>query len=139
MRASYTMERANRALPLVERIVRDIVTQYANWQDLVREFELLASRSDVTAESAELERLQREVQRVAADIDACQRELRALGVEVKDYARGLVDFPGERGGRPIYLCWHLGEPSVRFWHEIDAGFAGRQPIEPVNPASPANG
>jgi hypothetical protein len=40
-----------------------------------------------------------------------------------------VDFPAERDGRPVYLCWRLGEPSVQFWHEIDAGFVGRRPLE----------
>jgi hypothetical protein len=49
-------------------------------------------------------------------------------IEVRDIATGLVDFPGERDGRDIWLCWRLGEPSVSHWHEIDTGFASRQPL-----------
>lgn len=56
------------------------------------------------------------------------RRLQALGVEVKDINQGLVDFPAKRGGRDIYLCWRYDEPSITHWHDIDAGFAGRQPL-----------
>ena len=51
------------------------------------------------------------------------------GIEVKDIESGLVDFPSEYDGRIIYLCWRLGESRVEWWHELDAGFAGRQPID----------
>ena len=43
---------------------------------------------------------------------------------------GLVDFPSEMNGRHVLLCWRLGEPEVQFWHEVDAGYAGRQPLSP---------
>ena len=56
------------------------------------------------------------------------QEILALGVELKDIETGLVDFPAWRGGRVVYLCWRLGEPTIAWWHEIDAGFAGRQPL-----------
>ena len=58
------------------------------------------------------------------------RFLDALGIELKDPRLGLVDFPGEMNGRRILLCWRLGEPEVQFWHEVDAGYAGRQPLAP---------
>ena len=56
-------------------------------------------------------------------------ELANMGVEVKDYTRGLIDFPSLRDGRIVFLCWQLGEgDSIGWWHEIEAGFAGRQPL-----------
>lgn len=56
-------------------------------------------------------------------------EMEALGVQIKDYARGLIDFPSLRNGRIVLLCWQLGEPEqIAWWHETDAGFAGRQPL-----------
>jgi hypothetical protein len=55
----------------------------------------------------------------------------ALGVQIKDIDSGLVDFLGTREGREIYLCWQYGEDDIAFWHELDAGFAGRQPIDPL--------
>lgn len=53
-------------------------------------------------------------------------ELQGLGCELKGLEQGLVDFPALREGRTIYLCWQYNEPEITFWHEIDAGFAGRQ-------------
>ena len=51
-----------------------------------------------------------------------------LGVVLKDLDMGLLDFPHERGGRVVFLCWHPPEESVEYWHELDAGYAGRQPL-----------
>ena len=56
-------------------------------------------------------------------------ELEALGVQLKDFERGLVDFPSLRDGRVVLLCWQLGEgDELEWWHDIDAGFAGRTPL-----------
>lgn len=58
----------------------------------------------------------------------CNRVIDELGILVRDPASGLVDFPAERDGDEIYLCWRLGEDAVEFWHATDSGFAGRQPL-----------
>lgn len=56
-------------------------------------------------------------------------EVAELGVEIKDPTRGLIDFPSLRGERVVLLCWQLGEgEQVEWWHETEAGFAGRQPL-----------
>jgi hypothetical protein len=52
-----------------------------------------------------------------------------MGVLVKDLDKGLCDFPCLRQDRVVYLCWHLGEDSIQYWHEIEAGFAGREPLD----------
>jgi hypothetical protein len=52
-----------------------------------------------------------------------------MGIELKDPEQGLIDFRSIREGREVYLCWKLGEERVSHWHEIDAGFAGRQALE----------
>jgi hypothetical protein len=57
-----------------------------------------------------------------------EKELRQLGVELKDYFTGLVDFPCLMHGREVYLCWRLGESEVAHWHELEDGFAGRQKL-----------
>ena len=56
-------------------------------------------------------------------------EISALGVVVRDPSTGLVDFPAEREGRPVFLCWRLGEDAVEWWHDRSTGFAGRQRLE----------
>ena len=56
-------------------------------------------------------------------------ELEGLGVQLKDFERGLVDFPSLRDGRIVLLCWQLGEgDELEWWHDVDAGFAGRTPL-----------
>ena len=125
---TFTIEQANRTLPLVRKIVQDIVDEYAQWQKLVKALDVSAAVP--AGDAAELERLQREIQSTAAAIDRYVGELTELGVEMKGPDVGLVDFPGEMGGRPVCLCWRLGEPAVAHWHERDAGFAGRQPLTP---------
>jgi hypothetical protein len=56
-------------------------------------------------------------------------ELEALGVQLKDFERGLVDFPSLRDGKVVLLCWQLGEgDELEWWHDVDAGFAGRTPL-----------
>jgi hypothetical protein len=127
----YTVEEANRTLPLVRRIVDDIVRTHAKWRETMRDFDVLSAgvRADQPNEQATA--LQNEAQRLAADIALCIRELEPLGVEFKDYDLGLVDFPSLRGDRAVYLCWRLGEPDIRYWHELDGRYAGRQPIEPL--------
>jgi hypothetical protein len=55
-------------------------------------------------------------------------ELQAMEVVLRDLERGLVDFPAMRDGREVYLCWESGETEIEFWHDIDAGYGGRQPL-----------
>jgi len=61
--------------------------------------------------------------------------LRKAGVELKDLATGLVDFPSVREGRVVYLCWRMEEETVTYWHEVEAGFAGRRRIEGSSPGA----
>jgi len=62
-------------------------------------------------------------------LDDLIHRIQETGAIVKDISIGLVDFPSLRQGREVYLCWKYGEERIQFWHEVQAGFAGRQPIE----------
>jgi len=128
MRTNFTVEDANRTLPLMRRIVGDVVRDYWRWQEKVREFEEVAANRIADQPNEEADRLEREAQQLAMDIDGYLGEIRRLGVEMKGFDTGLVDFPAELDGRPVRLCWQLGEESVKYWHEEHAGFAGRQPL-----------
>ncbi|HET7456360.1 MAG TPA: DUF2203 domain-containing protein [Gemmatimonadaceae bacterium] len=132
MPPTYTVEQANRSLPLVRRIVEDVVSQYRRWQDRVRELETLNAVRTAADDIPRATELEAEIHALAVEIEGFRRELRDLGLEVKDYSRGLVDFPAVIGGREVFLCWRIGEPAVQFWHDKDAGFAGRRPI-PLRP------
>lgn len=62
-------------------------------------------------------------------LDALIHRILDTGAQIKDINIGLLDFSAMRNGREVYLCWKHGEDDITFWHEVDAGFAGRQPIE----------
>lgn len=118
----FSLEEANRALPYVQRIVQDITANYSRIVDLRREVEQ-ATDAGGDSETAEA-RYETAMDRLSTLVD----ELHAVGVELKDFEKGLVDFPSVHDGREVQLCWHPGEAEVHYWHETDAGYAGRQSV-----------
>jgi hypothetical protein len=127
----FTPASANATLPLVRVIARD-VTELA--RELRERHERLSrvlsgKRSGLSeAHEEEMLQAQREVERGQDRMRDYERELKQLGIELKDYFTGLIDFPCRMDGREVYLCWRLGEPEVAFWHELDSGFGGRQKL-----------
>ena len=127
----FTVAEANAMLPLVRVILRD-VTVLA--RDLRERHERLArlkpgGRGALSeAHQEELLQAQTEFARGQERMQEYEVELKQLGVELKDYFTGLIDFPCRMDGREVYLCWRLGEPEVAYWHELEAGFAGRQKL-----------
>lgn len=132
-RRLFTVEEANQRLPLVRVIVQDIVDLF---RDVQQRRERLATVQQLHTEgtsssrlhSEELEQIEDELERDEEKLGDFIRELRELGVEFKDPVLGLVDFPSQMDDRIVYLCWKLGEPEVQFWHELEAGFSGRQDL-----------
>ena len=128
----FTVAQANASLPLIRAIVRDISALARELQE--RQERLLRvlppSNRGVIGEAhrEELQHVQEELERDQERMRGYEDELRDLGVELKDYHSGLIDFPCWMEGREVYLCWRLGEPEVGFWHELDAGFAGRRKL-----------
>jgi hypothetical protein len=127
----FTVDQANRTLPLVRRIVEDIVQQHRRWQEAIVELDLIVSGVRADLPDPRAVALEREVQSIAREIDVFQGELEALGIQLKDRRIGLIDFPSEMDGRRVLLCWRFGEPSVQFWHDENTGYAGRQPLSPT--------
>jgi hypothetical protein len=77
---------------------------------------------------AEGAREQREIVSAVHRMQAAVRQVDAWGITLRDISSGLVDFPALANGRPIWLCWKLGEGDIAWWHELDAGVAGRRPL-----------
>jgi hypothetical protein len=126
----FTLQEAERTLPLVRRIVSDLTVEYPAWRAAVGRFELLTggARAD-WGETHELVAARDEVTRHADRINRFLQELEGIGCVFKGFEGGLVDFYSLREDRPIFLCWRLGEDRISHWHEIDTGFGGRQPID----------
>ena len=126
----FSLQEAERTLPLVRRIVQDLTNEYPAWRAAVSRFELLTggARAD-WGETGELLAAREAVGWHADRINRYLQELEAVGCVFKGFDAGLVDFYSLREDRPIFLCWKLGEDRITHWHEIDAGFSGRQPID----------
>lgn len=133
-RTYFTADEANKMLPLVQRIVRDIVDLYRDVHERRERLEMLRRRSgasrrtETTPYSEEVEHMEQEIDRDIDRLNDFTSELHRLGVELKDPVQGLVDFYARMDGRDVYLCWKLGEDEVGYWHELDGGFGGRQSL-----------
>lgn len=86
------------------------------------------SRSNGHGVDQETARARRKIEEAAEQISGIVDKVQGMGVELKDMDQGLIDFRTIRENREVYLCWKLGEESVSFWHELDTGYAGRQPL-----------
>ncbi|MDB5341026.1 MAG: hypothetical protein JWN70_6645 [Planctomycetaceae bacterium] len=130
----FSVEEANHALPLVRSIVGDIVSFHTDLHARRDRLQAVkrrnsASRGSMPPEyNEELTQMENDLDRDAEKLQGFIAELEALGVELKDLSKGLVDFPGLIEGREVCLCWMLGESEVAFWHEVAAGFMGRQSL-----------
>jgi hypothetical protein len=129
----FTVAEANAMLPLLRSILRD-VTALAH---SLRERQHLLDSVQPSSTGKVLDVYQEEIQQAHESLERDQErmheyeaELKKLGVELKDYFTGLIDFYSLRDGREVFLCWRLGEPEVAHWHDLEAGFAGRQRLTP---------
>jgi hypothetical protein len=131
-RKTFTLEQANKMLPLVRAIVTDIVKQNQIVVELKTRLTGLKGDRRKSTDDVYSEELAHSRSILDSEEDTLRNyldELVKLGVEPKGLDDGLCDFPSIKNGQPIYLCWRLGEPEVAHWHELDSGFKGRQPIE----------
>ena len=127
----FTLEEANAAVeelrPLVRRMVEHgqalSAAQRAQLQLVTR---IAGNGGDM--QPSDLGELAETIQREADAVTACAQEITAAGAQIKSLEEGLLDFPSERDGEEVLLCWKLGEDDIRYWHGVDEGFAGRKPL-----------
>jgi hypothetical protein len=113
----FTPEEARRTLPLVRKIIRDIINSGEAMRSLAASIE-----GNVLEDP--------QIQNIAGDINRYMGELEEIGCFYKDwnFTIGLVDFPSVINGREVMLCWRSDEDEIRYYHEPEAGYAGRKPI-----------
>jgi len=113
----FTPAEARRTLPLVKKIVRDIL-------DTTKEMRLIADEIGNDAEGDD------RIKKMGSDVEKFMRELEEIGCYFKDwnFTIGLVDFPGFIDGKEVFFCWKSDEEDIEFYHGLEEGFAGRKPI-----------
>lgn len=122
----WTLQEARAALPRVRELLeqlQDLQSELAALQELSIEFEEPLDTLLTTV------RRNKEFHQKALQFYGKFEGFLEFGAIVKDWHAGLVDFPARHQGRDIFLCWKKGEDTVRFWHDMEAGFTGRQPVE----------
>lgn len=120
----FTPEEANALLPQVRQQVKEMLDARQRILDAQADLWPVLEKALGNGGSKKAGALVHEFDRIQRSVQAIQ----ALGVQVKDVNTGLLDFPTVRDGRVALLCWRYDEPSVAFWHDLETGFAGRQPL-----------
>lgn len=122
----FTPQEASKLLPDIKPKVRELVEHkkvVAKLHGEIEKYNVIGFRpAEVAEKAAQLDALVEDMTRKIA-------ELEDLGVEVKDLDYGLVDFPAERYGESVLLCWKYGEPEVSYWHLPHEGYQGRKPLK----------
>ncbi len=122
----FSLEEANELLPEVRKLLQSIQREHRR----LISFQTAAQAAAEAAEHGDGGMIGSAIYlRALMKLQIETGEVTALGVQLKDYARGLIDFPSLRDGRIVLLCWQLGEADrIEWWHDVEAGFAGRQPL-----------
>jgi len=128
---TFTVQSANQMLPLVERIVLDLIGLSRELEQQgaqIRGIEHLPNPSNLAAFADELSAIKESFSTDRQRLESCYRELSSLGVKVDSLQDGAIDFPGFLNRRPVLLCWKVGEPAVTHWHHPDECFPSRRVI-----------
>ena len=124
---SYTIDEANALVPQVRAVLLQLAVEQrrldSSHADMHRQLDANGDPAAATAAG----RREAEVAEIREGMRTLLVHLAELGVELRDVEMGLVDFPGERDGETVWLCWRLADPSVAYWHRTDEGYATRRP------------
>lgn len=128
----FTLEEAQAALPRVRGLMEEIRERMMEVGAIQERLAGLRERKQRgehdDGEGKVAARALAEATRLSQEIQERALEVQEMGVEIKDLRTGLVDFRSVREERVVYLCWRLGEDEIGYWHELDTGFSGRQPL-----------
>jgi len=126
----FTREEAEALLPEITIVLRKIQKHYRQMHALEGELETMQMQALGNGHHlhGRIHKLQKDLTAHTQHLRSAMNELSAFGCELKDPESGLIDFLSLRDGKEIYLCWRLGEERISFWHYLQTGFAGRQPL-----------
>lgn len=126
----FTVEEANALIPKLELIMGKLQRHALVLREQVSELSQLTGQQADELTTAQILELRPQLSSVVEELEALLGEIEACGGELKGVDLGLVDFPAEREGEFILLCWQYGEKEIDYYHSFEAGFAGRKPLAP---------
>ena len=125
-RRSYTIEEANALIPQVRAVLLQLAVEQRRMEAAHTQMHRHLAENGDPASAQEADRLEGEAARIGEGMRQLATMLEEMGIQLRDPEMGLVDFPGERDGQAVWLCWRLADPAVAFWHGTDEGFATRR-------------
>lgn len=124
----FTLEAANALVPRLSYLVGRLQEGARRLEEELNDLARAEGIDPGALSTAALVRRRPQARRLVEELDAIVHAIEEAGAQLKDIQLGLVDFPAERDGQLVLLCWQLGEPEVAFWHGLTDGFAGRRPL-----------
>lgn len=125
----FTVQEANDLLPEVMPRLLELRSRKVTLDSAVAALAALTPAMRANGHAAQARDLEERIQALTAELAAGIDRIATMGIDIKSLDHGLIDFPSLHEGRVVFLCWRLGEgPTIRYWHDVDAGFAGRRPL-----------
>jgi hypothetical protein len=121
----FTLAEAQGLLPTLRTLLAEIGTDWQRMRELNPEIQKARDSAAVDGFS----KFGVEYVELVSHLLSLLHQIKDMGVLLKDADKGLCDFPYMKAGRMVYLCWQLGEESIQYWHDVETGFAGREPLD----------
>jgi hypothetical protein len=124
----FTLDEASELLPRLQDLLIEMQEEKRTLERLHEQIAVLTGRASGNGHlvAKDLSEKRQEADALQKQLSAQLEEISSMGCELKGIDEGLIDFPSEREGRVVYLCWKLGEERIEHWHDVESGFAGRE-------------
>jgi hypothetical protein len=125
----YTIQEARNLVPEIRPLLAAMQVEHRRMRDEMSRLNELTPAMRQNGHAPQAEEHERLIMELGESLREKLDQFELMGIEVKDIEHGVIDFPSERDGHIIFLCWQVDEETITHWHEIDTGFAGRQLLE----------
>ncbi len=125
----YTVQQARDLIPELRPLIAAMQLERRRLQDEVERLNDLTPAMQQNGHAVRAANHERMIVEFSESLREKLDQFDMMGIDVKDIEHGIIDFPSERDGRVVYLCWHVEEETVSYWHEVTEGYQGRQPLD----------
>jgi hypothetical protein len=125
----YSVSEARELVPQLRPLIAAMQLEQSRMQDEISRLNELTPAMQQNGYAAQAAHHEELILELGESIREKLDHFELMGIDVKDIENGVIDFPSERDGRVVYLCWQVDEETIGYWHEIDDGYRGRQPLD----------
>lgn len=125
----YTLQEARDLVPELRPLLAAMQLEHRRMREEMDRLNELTPAMQQNGHAVQAAHHERQIVELGESLQEKLDHFELMGIEVKDIEHGIIDFPSKRDGRIVLLCWQVDEETVMHWHDIDSGFAGRQPLD----------